>query len=270
MKRPWACALLLLGACQAGADEEDAGGPAVDRFAGEVHLHQFPQGGHAWALFVADPVPLARVHGDQLFNLDPEPTRRAGPCSFYPNQVVVEAAPPRLVDAGEVLVTGSRRQPRIRMWFTTPRATYSAEPAPGTDFLYDGGEDLAVNGAALGLHGSLPAPLPMQVLAPDPQAPLHLPAAGPFPVRWVPAGGQLVLVRIIASQSSGRAGFLRCLSDDSGGLTVAAELVGALPPPPRDVRIEVERDEERFLPTARPGIGVLTHATYTAWQVGTD
>jgi hypothetical protein len=44
---------------------------------------------------------------------------------------------------------------------------------------------------------------------------------------------------------------------------VPEPLIARLPPPPRSMSLEVERDEERILPTARAGAGLLVHAAHS-------
>ena len=62
----------------------DAGAATtITRLVGEIHLHQFPLGSHAWAAFLAEPIPTDRTVGDQLVAYEPAPTRVEGPCTLY-------------------------------------------------------------------------------------------------------------------------------------------------------------------------------------------
>ena len=43
-----------------------------------------------------------------------------------------------------------------------------------------------------------------------------------------------------------------------------------LPPPPRGIRLELEREEQRLIKTVTPGEGVMAHAAYSAWRNATE
>lgn len=266
------------------------GGGPVTSLVGSLLLHEFPAGGHGSLTITDKPVTLAEFDGREPFTLPLSQTVREGPCQLFLKPRCNPACPgdsqctapqkctqvPQLfnIDIGEVRVTGSLTAPLIRFWFVGPPFTYGVEPAPGAAKLYAGGERLHVSGGVgpYALDADWSAPAPVVVYEPAEQQPLHLPVAGPFPLRWEPAGGGLMVIYLIASTSSGDWGNIRCLVPDSGAFAIPASLVSALPPPPRAVRYELERDEEVLapLPALGPGVGMFVHAAFTAWQNGTD
>src|SRR5262249_54468751 len=86
---PFVLAAILAG-CGPATDgaPDDAGAlhlplDPVTLFVGELHLHQFPAGGHAWAAFVGAPLPVADVHSDQLFSLETAVTASEGTCRLW-------------------------------------------------------------------------------------------------------------------------------------------------------------------------------------------
>lgn len=291
--------LLALCGCAAacapaGVGSGDAGAPLrlplepIDRFAGELHLHQFPAGGHAWAAFVAEAVPVARVHGDQLYSLDTAVTATEGACQLWRRPICQPACtdgtfcigpdtctplnPMKYIDGGAVHVTGSRIKDPIELWFVSGDSSYAADPPPGAARLFAGDELLRIEGGQgpTRLSGVIPAPAPVQLLEPAPEGPLHLPSGDALHVRWDPGSAALVVAAISVSTASGDWGNIRCVGPDSGRMTVPPSLMAGLPPPPRSNRFELERDNEVLLKTVTPGLGMLAHAAYSAWINGED
>ncbi|HZU83373.1 MAG TPA: hypothetical protein VE987_10675, partial [Polyangiaceae bacterium] len=74
--------LLCMGLAGCGGAGDDLALPTapITRLDGELHLHEFPAGAHAWAGFIAGAVPLVDVHSDQLVELDTAPTAADGAC----------------------------------------------------------------------------------------------------------------------------------------------------------------------------------------------
>ena len=54
----------------------------VTSIIGEIHLHQFPSGGHAWAEFLDTALPVSDVRGDSITEVDTAPTMADGPCTL--------------------------------------------------------------------------------------------------------------------------------------------------------------------------------------------
>lgn len=260
---------------------------AITLLAGEVHLHQFPLGGHAWAAFIDPPLPLSGVHGDSVTEIDTAPTLVDEACTLFvaphcnPNCAGATycSAPNTCaplptwtyIDAGEVDVTGSSLLPRIRL-SADATGTYVADPMPGKIQLYAGGELLTIGDttATLAFSEQLPAPVPVAVTTPDLTAPLHVPSSGPLAFAWVTQHTDEMVVRVYVSSATAGSAYIRCDTTDTGALTVGADLIAMLPPPPRTTRVEVERVEQRIVPTATPGVGVLVHAAQTSWENGSD
>jgi hypothetical protein len=299
MKTVAVAALLVLGcsASRAATRADDAGDDAsappspssspVVTVAGEVHLHEFPSGGHAWADFTSTPRDVSELRGDSLFELDSEPTKIEGPCTLFTIPTCTPAcasgtfcyadgdcAPipqTTYVDAGAVVVIGSSTVPEIRL-FTNGGTTYVADPAPGTTKLYAGGELLDVGGCDgdYEFHGQLPAPKPVTVTLPDLTQPLAIPLDGPLDLAWQSEDTDQIEVYLTASTSGGSGGVVRCVTTDGGALRVPVDLVAALPRPPRSTRLEIVRVEQRVFAMKRAGYGVLVHAAQSTWKNGQD
>lgn len=260
----------------------------VTRLTGELHLHQFPLGAHAWAAFVAEPIPVEKVNGDQLFSLGTAVTASEGACRLWrrprcpagcapgtyctANDTCTPVVNPAYIDGGAIRVTGSRVKDPIQLWFEGAQTSYRADPPPGQLPLFGGGELLRIDGGsgATRLQGVLAAPAPLTIKSPAPDKPLHLPQDDALPVTWDPGVAALVVVAVSASTAEGDWANIRCVGPDAGQLTVPPSLMGMLPPPPRTIRLEVERDNEVLLKTVTPGVGLLTHAAFSAWINGSD
>jgi hypothetical protein len=183
------------GAPAGGAPDADfTPPPPVMQVMGEIHLHEFPLGGHAWALFLKQPLGLDHVNGDSITELYYTPTKVESACTLYvlpsctpqcpttsycsaPN--VCTTLPDYVeVDGGEVDVTGSMLIPTIRL-FADATANYESVPPPGPQRLFTGGEMLHIadTSQGFGLDTTLPAPDAVALQMPDPSAPLHLPTS---------------------------------------------------------------------------------------------
>jgi hypothetical protein len=276
--------LLVIGAmlgCASPAprDESVRERVAIRALAGQIFVHQFPAGSHAWAAFTADPVSLAGYRSDQLITLEPRASLAEGACSLHrwPRCTVAcpsdsycsedeKCAPlphPQWIDHGPITIDGGSRAPRIRLWFDG--AIYASDPAPGSVQLFVPGDTLSFAGN--GFATTLPAPaLPAMQL----EGALHFPTDRAYSIRWQSEASPAIVVNIIASARDGRAAFIRCATADVGALDVPATLMASLPPPPREIRLEVERYDERIIPTSTPGIGVLVRIAQTTWQRGED
>lgn len=282
-------ALAGCGAGGAGAADGpalDGGAPAapITALVGEVHLHQFPLGSHAWAAFDQVPVPVAEVTTDTLHEIEPTPTLVEGPCALYQTPACSPVCAPGTycastnrcaplepvldVDDGPVDVQGSQLWPDIRLTFSSVTSPYVSVPAPGDVQLFAGGERLAYRGGegALAFAGTVVAPREVIVTAPDLTQPLRFPTAAPLAIAWVGEGADEIVVFLHASQESGTTAYVRCVTADVGTLDVPADIMAALPPPPRSIRLEVERDEQRIAATETSGLGVLVHVAQSTWK----
>jgi hypothetical protein len=278
------------GIPQESASGDDAGAPPdiVTELVGEMHLHQFPLGSHAWAAFVEPYVGIDAFAGQSITEIDTRATLVEGPCTLF---VVPTCAPQCLganycwdtntckplpawtyFDAGEIDVTGSRDVPKMRFWFDAAVGSYASDPPPGSTKLFEGGEQLVLSGGTgdWALHSELPAPPPVVVTSPSFAQPLHLPTSGPLDVRWQSAGTDEVDILVSVSTSDGRAADVRCVTSDTGEMVVPADFVARFPAAPRSTRLEVQRSEQRIVPVAKRGYGVLVHAAFSAWMDGAD
>jgi hypothetical protein len=255
---------------------------------GELHLHQFPLGSHAWAAFVDAPVPLSQIAADELAVLQTKPTEVVSGCELYlPPRCSPSCAPnafceadgvckplplAKYVDAGDVRVTGSVTLASLRLFYDPASGSYASDPPPGATKLFDGGERLLVHGGhgRWSFEAAIPAPKAVVVNAPDLSLDLHLPLDAPFEIVWQSESASSIVVTINASGSDGEYGYVRCATSDTGKLTVPRDMMAALPRPPRDIRLEVERQEQKTFPTATDGLGVIVHAAQSTWKNGAE
>jgi hypothetical protein len=242
---------VALVACASGTASEPQREPrtAPRAIVGHVGVHQFAAGSHAWANFGA-PVGLADYSGDDPYGVEPGAARTVGSCALH---VLTALDPPARVwrDGGEVEVLGGATP--LRMWFASDG--YATEPRAGNARLFRGGEQLTIRGRDFATTVAAPT-------IPELIAPVELHA--PFAVRWRSEASPTMVIVLTASPRDGRpSAYIRCATADVGALTFAPELVNALPSAPRDLRLDVERYEERL---ARLGDdAVLVRVAHTAW-----
>jgi len=288
------CVCLAAASCGADHDrptptQEDAAPPVpVSMLIGEIHLHQFPLGSHAWAGFLDAPLPLARAHPDQLVEYEVPPTATEGPCTLHleptctprcgprtfcsATDTCTAFTPLRYVDAGEVRVLGSTAVPSLRMFYNGAESTYDTEPQAGPIQIFKGGDRLALAGGKgdYAFSGTIPAPPPVEVTQPDFGKDLHLPLDADLPVAWTSEHSLAVVVLVTVSAHDGPLGYVRCNTADTGSITVPRSMMAKLPRPPRDIRLEVERYEERVMSVARPGVGIFVNVAQSTWKNGAD
>ena len=231
---------------------------ALARLAGEVHVHGFTGGFHPAALFVASPVPAERVDGDSLLAQE-EP--RAGGCALTSSSDVRPTPEVTQADAGPLSILGGRGVPRIELAFDKGSGYGWRGSLPHTE-AFTGGELLtfdASGGAAPAFHGTLEAPALLELTAP---AKLAVPSDG-FTVRWKAARAERIVLQLVASRPDGKWAVIRCRADDAAGeLTFPRALLRQLPPPPRDLQLEVSRNQIARVETQQPGTGVILHASF--------
>jgi hypothetical protein len=228
---------------------------------GEVHVHGFAGGAHPAALFIARPVPSSQADGDDLF--PPVTTRTEGDCKLTLQATEMAAAPswPRLVDAGTVRIAGGAEQPDVELVFDAQQTTYRPSPPlePGHG-IFDGGETLHISapgGDAPAFEGTIAAPVPIAVTSG-----LEAPNGSDLIVTWIPDHAERVDATLLASTDSGHWAMIDCLAPDEGGrVTVPASLLAELPPPPRDLELDVSRDR-LAVAHAADGSGVLMHTGF--------
>jgi hypothetical protein len=276
----------------AGPGPSDPGPTPADEVAwlfGEVHLHQFPIGSDQWAAFVDPPVGIHEVQGESITEVDTEATLVDGPCTVFVIPVCVPGCKEgsycwaagdcrpfarwSMFDAGSFDVTGSQSQADIRFWFEPSPSRYASAPPAGSDQrLFDGSEPLTLRGGA-GVWTAateVPAPPPVLMQSPSPAEPLHFPISGPWEIRWQAGGGDEVDVYLSASAGNAAGVQARCVTGDSGSFVVPADVVALFPAPPRQVRIELQRAEQRIARATRSGFGVLFHVAFSTWMNGQD
>lgn len=236
--------------------------PPVTDVYGEVHLHHYATGTHPAALFVAPAIPVAAVQGDSVLQQVTLPARMEGPCTLVlPSACAPPCGPSAtFVDAGAVHLRGERGG---TLDLTYHASQFSYQPvqalAPGT-VLFAGGERVTVTGdgaEAPAFTGAIRVAEPLVLEGP---AALPWPAGAPFEVAWTVGRGDRIQLVLLASTRDGLFSTLTCnVPDDAGRFTLPAGLIAALPAPPRDLRLEVSRDDFDYGNAGR-GLGVIVHA----------
>jgi len=237
------------------------------KLVGEIHVHGFAGGVHPAALFLSTPVSADEVDGDSVV---PEATgtKRDG-CVIVSSDD--KSAPPELhvVDAGALRILGGLGVPRVELAFHPGEGYLPVGELPRRE-LFGGGEPLtyeADGGEAPAFRGSLVAPVPLELYAP---AKLTLPGTS-LTVRWKPDRAERIQLALIASTRQGRWVAIRCRAVDAAGVfTFPAALVAKLPPPPRDLQLEVTRNQIVRAATAVEGVGVILHASFARKLDGHD
>ncbi len=248
-------AAALVGACN--------GSSPVTMLYGEVHIHQFADGAHLSALFVRAPVAAASVPGDEILPLIPS-TTSAGACTLTPLDAAKQPPAPALVDDGTlhlVAADGSRTVELVWLQGTSSYAPIT--PLPLGAPVFAGGVRIAVDGAGAvmpAFSGAVVTPQPLMLT--EPHA-LAIPAGGDLAITWPPAGGERVTVDLVVSRSDGASMLIECRAADADGtVAVPRALLDALPPRPRDLQLEVSRDDIVRAPSRKSGQGVLLHAGF--------
>jgi hypothetical protein len=249
-------ALLLLAA---GCAETPA---PVDAVYGEVHVHLYDTGTHPSVLFVAQPIPLGEVEGDSVLRRVTLPARSEGPCTL----VLPSACPPpcgpsgMLADGGAVHLRGDRGGTLDLTWHAT---LFSYQPTviiPRGTVLFGAGETISVTGEgaqARPFSGSIVAVEPLVREAP---AALPYPSGAPWRVSWQPAHAERIQIYLVASTGDGRFATITCnVPDEDGAFTIPSSLISSLPAPPRDLLLDVSRDQLAYA-SAGDNLGVILHS----------
>jgi len=272
MERRWlgtllgATALFAVGVPACGGA---AASPSPSWLYGEVHVHEFSGGVHPGALFVARPVAASATSGDSLF--PPATTMQSGSCSLTLSSPETNAPLPGpiaggLADAGLVRIAGGRGIAEVDLAVQLPEGSYlpTSRLPPGQP-IFTGGETLRISGGggagAAAFAGSLAAPRPLTLTAP---ATLALADGADLPIAWVADHASRVTATLVVSTSDGRWAIIECDSpDEAGRVALPAALLAAMPAAPRDLQLEVSRDE--LAVAAGPSdSGVIIHAGYEA------
>ena len=106
--------------------------------------------------------------------------------------------------------------------------------------------------------GHVVAPQPLTLSAPTDVSQI---GSDDLELRWTPSNATQIAILLVASTSDGRWAQVRCTGDDTTGrISIGAPLLAALPAPPRDLQLQVSRDQIERVPSARDGDGVVLHA----------
>jgi hypothetical protein len=273
------------GDTDASMPEPAAG--SVTGLVGEVHLHQFQGGTHAWTQFVGQTLPVADAYKDSITDVYTEVTSQEGDCTLfvaptctpmcmgatfcYAAGTCQELPLWSYIDGGQVEVTGSSVVPLIRMWWDAAAAGYDSQPAPGAPELFAAGDALHMVGGMgdFAFEQDVPAPSPVTLVNPAPTSDLHL-MPGAFDVTWTPDVSDSIEILVGSQASSGASAVIRCVTADTGALTISADMMSALPPPPRQTTFTIQRNNSRIVPVARAATGIFVHAAQTTLLNGVD
>lgn len=237
----------------------------------EVHIHQYGDGSHVAAGFGDHAVQLHPELDEQLVQYAYPPIAHDGVCDTYSihrcdpacdgthqwcsdTNVCSEYVPLRYVDGGPVVVTGSSLAPKITLTFDA-KANYYRSDRPIELEAFAPGDHLAVDvGGRFGFHADAIAPEdPILV---EPSGSFSLGAPDAFFVSWK-GHGERITVRLTANTKSGETVWISCTDDDHGSLVIPSSMIEKLPPPPRDLRLEVVRFDREIVQLAVAGRAVV-------------
>jgi hypothetical protein len=262
MRRTVLLVALSWCACSGKSSSSDP----IDLLYGEVHIHQFEGGSHLGALFVRTPVPAASVPADEILPTTP-PSQTAGGCTLTNIDPTSLPPTPAQVDAGVVHLRGDRDVDLA--WMASLAGYEPTTPLPLGSNVFGSGVTVRISsdgGAVPGFSGSVVTPAPLQLLSP--QA-LFVGDKGDFTVTWVPSNAERVTIDLVVSRSDGASAIIDCRADDAtGSFAIPRALLDAVPARPRDLQLEVSRDQILSAPSRRAGQGVLLHAGFEAELAG--
>jgi hypothetical protein len=242
MPRVWL--LLALAGCSNGSE----------RLVGEVHVHQFRGGAHPAATFLATAVEADSVERDSVVPDTSKVAASEGTCRvIVPSPCVPPCGTPlQVVDAGLVRIAGGLA--RLSLAFVD--GIYRVEPTTSSvPMVFAGGEVVSVDGE--GFSGELRAPAPLVIS----------PSGGFDAVTWEPSAATRVDVMLAVSRTDGAWAIVRCrMRDEDGAWQLSPSLAAWLPPPPRDLTLEVERSAILRVPGPRGG--VILHASWADKREG--
>jgi hypothetical protein len=230
---------------------------------GEVHIHQFADGAHLSALFVRAPVAASAVPGDEILPGTP-PSLVMGTCTLTRLDPTMLPPVPALADAGNVHLSGPNRV--VELAWRPPAGYVPLTPlALGTEAFADGVRvDVSGDGGTMpAFSGSVNTP-PALVLV-QPHA-LAVGDAGDLTIAWTPAPGDArITVDLVVSRADGASSLVECrVADSDGAVTIPRALLDGVPPRPRDLQLQVSRDDIVRAPSRRSGQGVILHAGFEA------
>jgi hypothetical protein len=250
----------------------------------EVHVHQYGDGSHIAAGFSERAVPLHPELDEQLVQYAYAPIAHDGVCDTYSihrcdpacdgthqwcsaTNVCSEYVPLHYVDGGPVVVTGSSLAPKITLTYD-PKANYYRSDRPLELEAFAPGDKLAIDvGGRFAFHANANAPDdPILV---EPSGTFSLGAPDSFFVQWKGRGERITL-RLTANTKSGETVWISCTDDDAGALVIPKSMIEKLPPPPRDLRLEVVRFDREIVPLATPGQEAVVYVGSTRFVTGFD
>ncbi len=236
---------LLAGAC--------GGAPSISSRAGEVHLHQYSTGAHLSALFLDPPTPLAQTEFDSALPSVNAPVFDDGTCRVFVVRTCTDCPALSVVDGGDVDVAGLPRP--VDLAFHRDLGGYDDLVVDG-QFLAGGAQ------AKVTSLGSERVPaFEASVRIPQPIAPsttLESGLAGGLEVGWTPAGGD-VKIALTVVPIAGDVAAVTCVADEAAGrFRMSDAALALLPPPPRQLQLEVSRYQLLDVPLG-DGRGVVVH-----------
>jgi hypothetical protein len=237
-------------------------GDGITSRVGELHLHQYPFGGHITPLFINPPTPMAEVQFDSALPVLRTPMLVAGDCMVYVADGCVRACltPPAPIDGGRIDIAGLA-QP-VTTVFHADFGGYYDDLSFDSDVL-TGGTTVQVKGEGSAMVPPfatslrLPMPItPTSTLASGLQNGLH--------VAWTAAGDDTrVRIELDVAPSAGNQVSVVCeLTDGAQQLDLPDSVRALLPPAPRQLQLEVSRYRLTNV-SLGDGRGVVVHGGYS-------
>jgi hypothetical protein len=253
--------LLALGACKA-AD------PPVRSLAGEIHLHQYGDGAHLSALFIDPATPIERTSFDSALPAAPPSLYdRNGCTAFLLSECDNNGCPvPPPIDVGPVAVEGLPMP--IDFKYDQQLEGYDDYTIIGP-FLPPGAEpEIHASGSARfpAFSGSVKIPAEF-----NPSSTLMQGTSAGLEVSWTPSrDGSEVRVLVSVLPTMGTGAVASCQVDEAlGQYRVPDDLMALLPPPPRQVQLELSRYRLANLPLG-DGRAVVVHGGYSVLSAVTE
>jgi len=264
-----------------------ADGAADAALVAEFHVHQARTGTTVSGGYLSRAVdPAAIVRGHIVLVRSPV-VRRDGPCIATRSPVCdppcvgvarcdatehcVLVEPLGYVDGGPVALRGADDSLRADLWFDRTDRAYRPTIPPGPRRLLVADERARFVGGEgnLAFDAIVTAPTPVTISVPDPASGVHVAAGADLAIRWNAGSSGVVSVTLVAS-ANGRSVTISCEMPDAGGFAVPAAMLDILPPPPRSLRLDVERIASIVQPAVGRGLSAFVHVTESDWRTGLE
>jgi hypothetical protein len=205
-----------------------------------VHIHQYSDGAHLSALFIDPATPVARTSFDSALPAAPPMLYDQNGCTAYSlGECENNGCPvPPLLDIGPVTLDGLPMP--IELQWDRSLEGYSDFTFLGS--FVDPGADVQIHAAGTAKFGKVDGSVHIPA-AWNPSSTLANGTAAGLEASWTPSGdGSNVRVLVSVLPNTGFGAVADCVvSEAKGQYRVPDDLMALLPPPPRQVQLELSR-----------------------------